>query len=230
MVPLGALVDKIGCNGKAFRPINEWRINPIRRGQLLTMGGFRYYKRTIGLSDQYVIIKPGKGFTSGDEITLTKGVKIKITTGFLGFGGSINGITFINRGEGFMPSDFTSVQKLDNIVYNGYTLTIPNSAEGGENAVILIKSGIVWDKLEYDLGPTERTLGPLLITSSSQRGGAGAIEGGLVTNISLGTENTTGKYDAFYFFHNDILHTAGPNLDPFVPGFAQHVNLTISAG
>jgi hypothetical protein len=228
VIPLDAVVNRFGCNNKALRPVNEWRINPIRRGQLLTMGGFRYYKRSIGLSDNKVVVKAGKGFVANEELELAKGVKIKITG--IASGGGITSFTFTNRGEGFMPSDFATVQKVDNQNQYGYLLSIPNSGEGGESASILILNGIIWDKLATDAGPLERTSGPIRVTSSSQRGGVGAIEAGLVTNINLGTENTTGKYDAFYFFHNDILHTVGQGIDAFVPGFAQYVTLTISAG
>lgn len=224
VIPIGALVNKDGCNGKAIRPISEWRINPIRRGQLLTGGGFRYYRRVIGLSDKCMIIDGGEGFSSDQEINLVKGAKCNVT---VGENGKITGITIKieNRGEGFMPSDFSGEYKPKDSDTKYYGLKL-NLNGGSKQATILFYNGIVYDKLAYDGCPLESTSGPVRLTLPSYRGEK-AAEGTNVSSVGL-SPNKNGKYDAFYFFHNDILHTV---LEPeaFIPGFHQYVKLEIGS-
>jgi hypothetical protein len=224
-VPINSKINRNGANNKALRPSSEWRINPIRRGQLLTGGGFRYYKRVIGLSDNYMIIDGGEGFSVDQEISLTKGAKLKVTA--IGEKGNIS--RFIiekkNRGEGFTPSDFSGSYKPKDSSTTYYGLRL-NINGGSKSASILFHDGIVYDKLAYDACPLESTSGPVRLSLPSYRGEK-ASEGTNVSSVGL-SPNKDGKYDAFYFFHNDILHTL---LEPeaFVPGFHQYINLEIGS-
>ncbi|NBP16549.1 hypothetical protein EBU95_19530, partial [bacterium] len=203
-VPINSKIDRFGANNKALKPTSEWRINPIRRGQLLTGGGFRYYKRVIGLGSQYMIVDGGEGYTVGQEITLVKGAKCTITG--VGENGKISSLSVsINeedRGEGFMPSDFSGEYKPKDStsVYYGLRLSLNG---GSKTASVLFYSGLVYEKLQYDACPLESTSGPVRLTLPSYRGEK-ASEGTNVSSVGL-SPNRDGKYDAFYFFHNDIL-------------------------
>jgi hypothetical protein len=223
-LPVGATVTREGSNGKAIRPVSEWRVNPIRRGQLLTGGGFRYYKRMIGLSDNCIIIDGGEGFSNDQEINLTKGAKCTVT---VDGNGKITKVNFpgANHGEGFMPGDFSTSYKPPDSTVTLYGLRLTLNG-GSKSASILFLNGFVYDKLAYDSCPLESTSGPIRLTLPSYRGEK-ATEGTNVSSVSL-SPNRDGKYDAFYFFQNDILHTL---LEPeaFVPGFHQYVNLEIGS-
>jgi hypothetical protein len=223
-LPLGATVTREGSNGKAIRPVSEWRVNPIRRGQLLTGGGFRYYKRIIGLSDNCMIIDGGEGFSNDQEINLTKGAKCTVNVDSNGKITKVN-ISTSNRGEGFMSGDFSTSYKPPNSTVTSYGLRLTLNG-GSKSASILFLNGIVYDKLAYDACPLESTSGPIRLSLPSYRGEK-ATEGTNVSSVGL-SPNRDGKYDAFYFFHNDILHTL---LSPeaFVPGFHQYVNLEIGS-
>ena len=240
VIPIDAIVDKDGCNGKAIRPQTEWRINPIRRGQLLTGGGFRYYKRSIGLGSKYIVINGGEGFTVDQEISLPKGAVGKVTE--VDSKGAIVKLTVdvYKKGEGFTSSDFagTYQEPLKNSSGNpilgsdGKPLTVTryglkaNISGGSKTASILFESGIVYDKLAYDACPLESTSGPVRLTLPSYRGEK-ASEGTNVSSVGL-SPNRDGKYDAFYFFHNDILHSV-LSQGAFIPGFAQYVKLEIGS-
>lgn len=226
VIPTGAIIDKNGCNNIAIRPTSEWRVNPIRRGQLLTGGGFRYYKRVIGLSaSNNIIINGGEGFSVSQEVSLVKGAKCIITS--VGDKGDITGLIILDkdRGDGFTPNDFAGEYKPkdSNSTYYGLRLTLNG---GSKAASVLFRNGIVYDKLAFDACPLESTNGPVRLTLPSYRGEK-ATEGTYVSSIGL-SPNKDGKYDAFYFFHNDILHTA-LDQDAFIPGFNQYVKLEIGS-
>jgi len=240
VIPIGAKVDKDGCNGKAIRPQTEWRVNPIRRGQLLTGGGFRYYKRSIGLGSDYIVINGGEGFTVDQEISLPKGAIGKVTQ--VDSKGAIVKLTVdtFKKGEGFTVSDFagTYQEPLKNssgepiLDSEGKPITVTkyglkaNISGGSKIANILFSNGVIYDKLAFDACPLESTSGPVRLTLPSYRGEK-ASEGTNVSSVEL-SPNKDGKYDAFYFFHNDILHTV---LEPeaFIPGFQQYVKLEIGS-
>ena len=130
-----------------------------------------------------------------------------------------------NRGEGFVPSDFSGTYKAPNSTQTQYGLRL-SLGGGSKSASILFLNGIVYDKLAYDACPLESTNGPVRLTLPSYRGEK-ATEGTNVSSVGL-SPNRDGKYDAFYFFKNDILHTV---LEPgaFIPGFHQYVKLEIGA-
>jgi hypothetical protein len=227
-IPIDSIINRYGWteadnntseNLKAvLRLESEWRINPIRRGQLLTNGGFRYYKRVIGIKNG-TIENGGEGYTVGDELTFIKEAKARVTA--VSDTGAITEIKFEDvdgnktYGSGFLPSDFASIvrNKSDN-------------SENGKNAKIKVETGIVYNKLLLDSSPQDRiqTISRLTIGSDD---GYSVANGQFNTKLTL-IENNDGKYEAFYFFHNDIMHTL---LYPYlqVPGFGQYVVLEISA-
>ena len=123
----GQIIDKT----VALRPENEWRVNPIRRGQLLTGGGFTYLYNVIGLNPKNgVWVQPkgkklgGTGFQVNKQIDCGKGVVITVKSVSTDGNSSLRNFEFekesnipylknINQpelsfGEGFLPSDFNS--------------------------------------------------------------------------------------------------------------------------
>lgn len=210
-----------------LRPNNEWRINPIRRGQMLTNGGFSYLYHAIGLSNSFNIIDGGSGFENNQKFKLggSKSIEIQITA----TEGKITNIIFIStdpeiianqngplnsdngRGVNFTPSDFP------------YKLTIP-AQNGGKSALIEFPFGVVYQRNGKDLAPKEQ-LKPTLISSGSKKG-EGRVTAVKDSQFTL-EENDSNKYDCFYFFHNDITHT---DVDPLTLtiGYAQYINLTVS--
>ena len=165
------------------------------------------------------------GATAGTKFELTGGVEIEIVSQN---STSPLGIKVTKRGKGFKPSDFATKHIVgtapSTTEYFGVSM---NFGSGGR---IIFRTGKVYQTIEYDPGPKEHTEEPVMLTPPSQRGKAGTKEQGNVdatkiTNISLGNKST-GQYDAFYYFHNDILHTT---IYPgaFSPGYAQYVLLTV---
>jgi hypothetical protein len=229
-IPVDAIINRYGWtsadnntaeNLKAvLRPELEWRINPIRRGQLLTGGGFRYYKRVIGIN-KGEIENGGEGYAINDELTFAKEAKAIVKS--VSSTGAITSIEFKDSngnktyGAGFLPSDFASIvrHKSDNSV-------------NGKNAKIKVETGIVYDKLMLDSSPQDRIQSIPRLTIGSDDGYSVA-QGQFNTKLTL-IENNDGKYEAFYFFHNDIMHTILYETGGFINGDRQYVVLEISAG
>lgn len=203
----------------SIRPANEWNINPIRRQALLTKGGFVYYKRSIK-ADTANVFTGGTGYSKGDILNGSKNTKFEVTEVDGGTGAIVN-FQIIDGGYGFVPSDFTQYKDENDAIY--YAIRSSLSGGSGRNAKIDISSIIVYDKIYYDETPQERS--PITRLSLPSYEGKKWAEGSLETTVSL--EGGNGKYDAFYFFHNDILHTL-TNSTAFTAGFAQYLNLEIS--
>lgn len=234
IIPVGTYIGKYGtgtniiANGQevgshtSLRQPQYWAINPIRRNQLLTGGGFRYYKTVIGLSKFHAPIlgTAGKNFIIGNKVNLEKNVVIEITS-------TTGEFKILDYGQGFMPSDFITPFTSQSQTRYGYKIVVPNNNTDGEPATYYMEYGSVYDRISYDLGPKELTSGPIRLGLTTQNGGKVETYGSNVTTIDLANP---GKYDAFYFFHNDILHTvADRNASPWIPGFAQFMTLEISA-
>ena len=217
-----------------LRPNNEWRINTIRRGQILTNGGFNYLYHAIGLNSDYKIVNSGEGFEFGSKLKLagSKEVEIELSTQDT----KISAISFIStnnldsnngRGWNFVPSDFASISSVSGEFRKCYKLNIP-APQNGKSALIEFYSGKVYLRHGFDKEPVEH-LEPKRISSSSKSGlgdGKGMVYQPLTSDAFL-NENNTGKYDCFYFFHNDVTHTPMEAF-PFTPGTAQYITLSIS--
>jgi hypothetical protein len=220
-------------SGTLFAPDNEWRVNTIRRGQMVTQEGFYYQKRVVGLNISSLSVhNGGSGFSIGDTIDINNDLSIKVTSVN---GSAIQGIEFPTdttfqgkiparflhqkAGSGFKPSDFKSP----------YSLQV-KSPTGGQPATLRFTSGRAYSKIMHDQGPKQRS--PITRLSSSSGEGTSRLEGTKNTTLSI-EDNTgfkyAGQYEAFYFFHNDITHTFN-NADSIEanPDFAQHITITIS--
>jgi hypothetical protein len=219
IVPIGSLIKESGVyNGNtligALRNPGEWKVNPIRRGALLTKGGFRYYKTHLGINGQdYIIPNPGSGYATGEVVSFPRGAKVSVAT--INNIGGIASFDILDSGTNFYTTDFF-----------GSGVKNQGSDGDGRGATIYFRSGKVYNKLEHDLGPQER-VGITRLSLPSNLGKEPA-EGSLSTPLSL-EGGTSNNYDAFYFMHNDILHTLLFDT-PFTPGFAQYIDLEIGAG
>lgn len=235
----GALIS----SESKLRPQTEWAIDPIRRGQLLTNGGFYYTYKTIGLIKlDCLIVDPGTNFIVKDDesIDLDRDISVIVTdlddNGGLGdfefkkiipntdplYKFATNG-AIESRGVGFLPSDFSS-DSSQIAGFKCFRLTVPSNGENGNPAIIECYTGIVYERLAHDEGPTEQA--PLTRLSLSSKRGASRSQGTLDQALNVGS-NDSGSYDLFTFFHNDITHTLY-NTDVGDGGFAQYINLTIT--
>jgi hypothetical protein len=191
-----------------LRPVSEWQVNPIRRGQLLTGGGFKYWHSTIVANK--IVIEDGGEAKVGQKFALMN--ECEVTVKEVDINGAVTKIETTESGFGFIPEDFPKTFVFSN--YGGLKLTLIN--------------GKVAAKLKQDLGPVERTESVQRLTKGSNGGRDGVQEGEQITTISI-EANSTGQYDAFYFFHNDVIDTYATNQTTTDP-FLHYVNLEISAG
>jgi len=129
----GTVVDRCGPDTRVLRPESEWRVNPIRRGQMFAVGAntqrvFRYFKRVIGVSKDVADWKyaykvdssgnavtgasaddgRGKDYSVKDLIGITGGAgssaQIEITS--IGTSGAVTGFKIVDQGEGYVPANF----------------------------------------------------------------------------------------------------------------------------
>jgi hypothetical protein len=229
----GGITVNIDCT---LAPESDSRINTVRRGQLVTGDGFFYYKLVIGLNrNSATIINTGKGFSKDDKIDAGKGVTIEVTS--VDADGGITGFTFAEdktlegklppgiplsrkQGEGFRNTDFPNSTP--------YKITL-KSPKNEAPAVITFSTGISYRQIKQDAGPKMRT--PITRLSSSSGAGTARIEE--TKNNTLNIEDNVGakypgKYEAFYFFHNDISHTFNMAEVDANPNFTQYMTMTIS--
>lgn len=225
-----------------LRPSGEWRVNPICRGMMVSSeGGFKYFKRVIGINgSKYTIIKAGNGFTADDDIySPGKGIKIKNNGD-----GSLSDFTIAHRGEGFFPDNFANVYTYnqtsgegdeaisEEVSVTGYMVSLTSPA-GTEAAEIVFHEGIVYDLIHETDYPVDH--GQVQLTPTSQRGDNGPIYGAKTSSITINTPSSNSRYNAFYYHVNDVSHVdlaLNGYSDSYLPeqsnGNLQYVNLTIS--
>jgi hypothetical protein len=178
-------IGTVVTSGTLMAPPNEWKVERCRNRKLLP---FVYEKLVIGLTTTgSSIANAGSGFTVNEQITASKGVKVKITS--VGNNGSIAGFSLLDAGEGFLPSDFAG---------NGFELKM-------KNAILKFTSGIVLSKITKDSGP-QRLVQPMLISTPSKFGeNANLKEKDTVIAIPDGAK--TNSLDLFFWFQNDVSYT-----------------------
>lgn len=199
------------------------------------------------LTSTITTLEGGSGYAVGDEIEIKGGTKqaiVKVVTveDVAAIPASSPNTTPAYSGR---PERKGSVATIEVVTVDGETqlgegynttdmgVVVGRTLTGvGIGAKIDIKELEVYEVIRKDIGPRERC--PITrLTSPSTASGRGTVsgnegktpvEGSETTNISLreGTHN----YDAFFFFHNDILHTLSYE-STYTPGFQQYVTLTI---
>lgn len=217
-------------------PQEQWLVNTIRRGQLVTDPGFLYPKLVIGFpySGSRTINKKGKKFSNGEIIKLASDLEIIVTADS---DGGVVGISFVQenvpnfnvsyykRGSGYGTDSFT---KDDNGV-DVVKLTISPKDPEGEEAVIHFSSLQAYEQYKVDAGPKRRC--PITRLSSSSGEGKLRVDETKDTELSLDDNSDSkypGKYEAFFFFQNDIGVVYHTNLIEGIVDFAQHITMTIS--
>jgi hypothetical protein len=207
IIPNGTIINN--TTKLSSKPV----VNTIRRGQLLSGGGFWYLKRVIGFGGFNITTK-GSGFKTGDEINIARGAIIVVTADAEG---GLSGFAFKKidtddalydaRGINILPSDFSKNDKGNFVV----AVSVRSPSKDGKSAVVEFTSGLVYTQRLKDNPPKEYTGGSARLTDSSNRG-LGNEQGllglrGFVTGTketSTGIEkNDTNKYDCFFHFHND---------------------------
>jgi hypothetical protein len=171
-------------SGTFMAPPNEWRVERCRSGKLLP---FVYEKLTIGLTTtDSSVVSAGTGFTINEQVTASKGVKIKVTSVS---NGGIGGFSLLDAGEGFLPSDFAG---------SGLDLKV-------KNAVIRFTSGIVTSKIAKDSSP-EQLIPPMLISTPSKFGENYNLQEKDVTLV-IPDGTKANSVDLFFWFQNDVSYT-----------------------
>lgn len=226
VVPLGVLVDRDGVGGKNLRPFDEWRVNPVCRGMMVSdTHGFRYFKRAIGLNTNYTVLAGGTGFSVGQEVELKNGAIIKIVSASDQGTISSESIEIVDPGEGFLPSSFESSETNpddENETLYGYKATL---ASIGDSAVVLFHDGIVYDRLLETPYPVKH--GSVNCVPRSN-GEDGVVSGSQSSTIGVTTPNSSNQYDIFLFYYSDVGHV---DLLPEAQtaGFLQYINLDIGS-
>jgi hypothetical protein len=218
---------------------SEWKVNTIRRGQLVTGEGFFYRKTLIGLTSYGATIEdPGEGFSPDNEINISKNAVLSVNT--VNSSGGIVSYTFaedktlknagfnlnlllsenLKQGEGVMPSDFQP---------SGYLVSVPSPTPNKRDAKIRFTTGVVYTQIKRDVGPQLRC--PITKLSASSSEGRVPIE--ITTNTTMDIEDNTGskypgQYELFLFYQNDVGLVYHTNSLENIPDFAQHITIDIS--
>ena len=230
-------VDTLIQHDTVLFPTASWRVNTIRRGQLVTGDGFFYHKRVIGFSENGAVIKTaGTGFSIGAEIKISNGAVIRILS--VDAQGGIATFTFAEdktlrdagfnlshllKGEGVTPATLGA---------NGVEITVSNPDTAKTSAVIVFKKGVVYEQVKRDAGPQLRCP----ITRLSASSGDGRVPVDTVTNTVLDMEDNTGiaspgkagEYELFLFYQNDIGLVYHTNLLDNIPDFSQFITVELS--
>jgi hypothetical protein len=215
----------------------KWRVDPIRRGKMLTNGGFKYFKKVIGIQKSDIWrTSPGKGYVVGDILRATggpKNVQVVVTAIISSsdpeLNGGISDFEVLDKGQGVLPEQLGT----------GSTSTRTPQTESkvllvggtGTGAVLVARSGIVYDRVELDAGPQERV--PITRLTDPSNRGLGNNDDGNVVGIKekvliIQEPNENGKYDLFFHYHNDITHTIHSG-SSFFRCYVQRVLMEISA-
>ena len=198
--------------------------NDCRRGMLLTGDGFRYIKKTIGIDPTSLeVVEVGDGYSADNTFT---------------FGGGTNPAILKLKKDGPLSKN---IDDYEIVSYGNYTNSTfkdaifgsvnKGTANGfGTGGSIKFTRGKIRQSIQHDkLESYVET--PVNLTPSSNKGlgdDGGYVHSSKTTSFTL-TKNTTGKYDIFFFFVNDVLNTlVGPDY-PGNNSLSNYVNLDISA-
>jgi hypothetical protein len=227
-VEAGNIIDRFGCVSprQALRKPSEYKVNTVCRGMMLSPeGGFRHYKRTIGVTagdlntgantETIRIVTAGTNFFVDDEIVIDQDRSVKIKVTETDTDGGIVSISLLDQGKDFHPLDFnTSVAKEPPEteegedppeVENDHGVIISVPSADGSDASILFMLGQVYDRISETNYPKQQ--GSLIkLTPASQPGDQGPISGSKSGSISIQKPNSNNLYDAYYYHVNDITH------------------------
>lgn len=208
----------------SYKNKKDWTYDKIRRGKLLTNGGFKYNKLTIGLDpSSLVIAKAGESAVSGFVENDRNEYKFYVNV----TDGAVQSVDFNTsdslgvplEGIDLSPNAFSGAYVDDaGTIHNGFIVRYADSVLIFQGKVRLVK--------RQDNGPVEH--GGVVRCTASSNYGQGQVSG--TTSASLALDpNNTGKYDVYFFFHNDISHTyQSADYNPFMSNGLQYVVANIT--
>lgn len=218
---------------QSLRPEDEWRVNPIARGAMIShFAGFRHMRRVIGLSfDEYHIKTKGDGFPMGVPIKARNGKEVSVNV-ITGPDGGVSAVVPANwgRGEGFTPSDFRREHTIvdpstgDSRTVTGYKVEL-QGVEGTDPAEIIFPMGLVYDKLYETNYPKKHGRVDLLPGSNGENG---RLSGTNTVSIGITEPNSSNTYDVYYYYTNDISHVFAQEYARAMP-LSNYVILDIGA-
>lgn len=192
-------------------PFDLWKTNTIRRGQLLSDGGFAYYQQVIIVDNINIDTdNKGAGYTLGDSFQCADGTTFKVN---VDADGKITQTYDIQKNHTNNiikdPEKYLDITTLDSQPdYLGNT-------GGGATFKMTFKIGKI---IKHDPAPLEVSGPyPVLLTSKSNSTDPKNIT--IIDSINTKTvetsngSSTANEFDIFYFFHNDpTMYSIGPSL------------------
>ena len=213
--------------------------NSIRKNMLLTGGGFYYIRNVIG-ANEIEIVNGGEGFSVND------------TFQFPGLESAYFIVTEVGENGKIASASVNTNKTIDNQILGikaygrfGWSTGNPfrnriaatnftrsNTSAPYEQPEIYLKSGRVIERVEVDRINQHGT--EIILTPPDNNGNGdtvGHVLASKTSNFNLGT-NSTGKYDIFFFFVNDIQNYPENSMGVSAAigdVFAQYVKLEMSA-
>lgn len=200
----------------SMAPVQYWRVNTSSRGKMLTLGGYRHIRKVSGVDPTSInILSGGASYVVGDKLIGSGGgQKIEFEVTGVGNTGNITALNVVDKGINLLASELSALRLIGG---------------SGTGCNIKFSSGLIYERIFTDLGPEERVTTTRL-TDPSNRGEGNNPDWtvfGIKQQLLLIEEpNSTGKYDLFFHYHNDITHTV-QSADSFI-GKVQRVLLEIT--
>jgi len=188
---------------------SDWKYNLVRRGQLLSGGGFAYIRRAIFVSSAYLDpqalqAKGGSGYKKGDKFVYPDGYTIEVI--------KVEDIDL--PGGGVLKDSITEIDTKSNLGTNKIVKNI-NSYQADITSVRNVNPtymgsgglGAIF-KADFTIGrlvgydPEPKEVCPSTRITKSSNGGQGRVEGQLQTTVDISDTNKR-QFDIFYYFHND---------------------------
>jgi hypothetical protein len=205
--------DDEGGGEEKIAPVSKWLTNTIRRGKLLSGGGFVYLKTILAINDVESKPEPGgSGYVRGDTFEYPDGSILTVEN--TKDNGEILSVSFEpNFGDDkILRKNFDGFTSLNNV-------QPVSKNEGGSGASFKILSFQVVFKIGYDAPPKE--LCPITRISQPSKSGEKIAEGINTITVTL-QESDKKELDIFYFFHNDPTHYSVDTFLAFNGGWAQY--------
>ena len=202
IVPVSTIVN----SETELRVSTEYRVNPICRGMMLSKdSGFKFFKRTIAVSEQGAFaIQPGENYAVDEEFTLDSRKSIKIKVKAVDVGGGITEFTITDNGKDVTIADLDSSVTVGETTVTGYALSVPSDVNSlGNGAKIVFPNGVVYDRVEETSYPKQHGSRQNL-TPTIQYDTKGQLVDNKVSNITISEPSEDGKYDCFYYHVNDV--------------------------
>lgn len=191
---------------KTLASLDDWKNITVRRGKLLTRGGFAYFRNVIVISD-VVLEKGGEGYSKDDTITFPDGSELIVSSVTSEEAEEGEGKKGIINGYQFKPNFIGDITRLPT---TGLRSVSNISPAGGSGSGLKVKlSFTIKRDIGLDLEPIESGAnnpnGTLL--SSPNNRGEEYINTEANTTIDLVSRGgNRKKYDIFYYYHNDPSH------------------------